>query len=147
MAAKTILGRSAAVVAFVTLDSELDNIASGVSDEVSEVIREKVEEIAADAKGRLSGYTMPYGSGDLAGSIKVVEADLAGRRGYRVEADDMTQGSRYQVPTGVLVEYGFTHKKSGKSIAPRPFLTPALDERRDEITKAVDDKLKELAEQ
>ncbi len=144
MPAKSIFGRTAAVVAYVTLESQLDNIASGVSDEIAEVMREKMEEAAAAAKGKLSGYTMPYGTGDLARSIRVEEADLAGRRGYRVVADDMTEGGRYQVPTGVLVEYGSTHKKSGASIPPRPFLLPALDERRDEIIKAADDKLKEL---
>jgi phage gpG-like protein len=143
MPAKSIFSRNAAVLAYISMESDLDNIASGVADEVDEVMREKVEEAAEAAKGTLSGYTMPYGSGDLAGSIKVVKADLAARRGYRVVADDMTQGGRYQVPTGVLVEYGFTHR-FGKSVAPRPFLTSALDERRDEIEKAVKDKVEEL---
>jgi hypothetical protein len=145
MPAKSIFQRTGAVVAYVTLNSELDNIASGISDEVAEVMREKTEEAAAAAKGKLTGYTMPSGSGDLLGSIRVEEANLKGSRGYRVVADDMTQGGRYQVPTGVLVEYGFTHK-GGKDVAPRPFMTPALDERREEIEKAVDAKLKELVD-
>jgi HK97 gp10 family phage protein len=133
----SIFSRTGAVVAYVTMESELDNIASGISDEVAEVMRNGAEEIATAARA-----AVPRGAtGNLADSIEVVESDLKGQRGYRVVADARSTSGKYEVPYGHMVEYGSVHNDP-----PKPFLTPALDERRDEITRAVEDKLKELAE-
>jgi HK97 gp10 family phage protein len=136
MPAKSIFQRTGAVVAYVTLESELDNIASGISDEVAEVMREKIEEVADAAR-----QAVPRNTGNLADSIEVVESDLRGQRGYRVVADARSTSGKYDVPYAHMVEYGSVHNDP-----PRPFLGPALDERREEIEKAVDAKLKELAE-
>ena len=136
MPAKSIFQRTGAVVAYVTLNSELDNIASGISDEVAEVMREKIEEVADAAR-----QAVPRNTGNLADSIEVVESDLRGQRGYRVVADARSTSGKYDVPYAHMVEYGSVHNDP-----PKPFLGPALDERREEIEKAVDAKLKELAE-
>jgi HK97 gp10 family phage protein len=136
MPAKSIFQRTGAVVAYVTLNSELDNIASGISDEVAEIMREKTEDIANAAR-----QAVPRNTGNLADSIEVVESDLRGQRGYRVVADARSTSGKYDVPYAHMVEYGSVHNDP-----PRPFLGPALDERREEIEKAVDAKLKELAE-
>jgi HK97 gp10 family phage protein len=136
MPAKSIFQRTGAVVAYVTLNSELDNIASGISDEVAEIMREKTEDIANAAR-----QAVPRNTGNLADSIEVVESDLRGQRGYRVVADARSTSGKYDVPYAHMVEYGSVHNDP-----PRPFLGPALDERREEIEKAVDATLKELAE-
>jgi HK97 gp10 family phage protein len=136
MPAKSIFGRTGAVVAYVTLNSELDNIASGISDEVAEIMREKVEDVANAAR-----QAVPRNTGNLADSIEVVESDLRGQRGYRVVADARSTSGKYDVPYAHMVEYGSVHNEP-----PRPFLLPALDERREEIEKAVDAKLKDLVE-
>jgi hypothetical protein len=133
--AASIFKRTGAVVAYVSMKSDLDNIASGIGDEVAEVMREKTEEVANAAR-----QAAPRGpTGNLADSIEVVEADLKGQRGYRVVADARSTSGKYDVPYGHMVEYGSVHNDP-----PKPFLTPALDERRDEITEAVEAKLKEL---
>jgi HK97 gp10 family phage protein len=136
MPAKSIFGRTGAVVAYVTLNSELDNIASGISDEVAEIMREKVEDVANAAR-----QAVPRNTGNLADSIEVVESDLRGQRGYRVVADARSTSGKYDVPYAHMVEYGSVHNEP-----PRPFLLPALDERREEIEKAVDAKLRDLVE-
>ena len=136
MPATSIFQRTGAVVAYVTLNSELNNIASGISDEVAEVMREKIEEVAEAAR-----QAVPRNTGNLADSIEVVESDLRGQRGYRVVADARSTSGKYDVPYAHMVEYGSVHNDP-----PKPFLGPALDERREEIEKAVDAKLKELAE-
>lgn len=137
MPAKSIFQRTGAVVAYVTLNSELDNIASGISDEVAEIMREKTEEVADAAR-----QAVPRGkTGNLADSIEVVESNLRGQRGYRVVADARSTSGKYDVPYAHMVEYGSVHNEP-----PRPFLGPALDERREEIEKAVDAKLKELVD-
>jgi HK97 gp10 family phage protein len=136
MPAKSIFGRTAAVVAYVTLNSELDNIASGISDEVAEIMREKTEDVANAAR-----QAVPRNTGNLADSIEVVESNLRGQRGYRVVADARSTSGKYEVPYAHMVEYGSVHNNP-----PKPFLGPALDERREEIEKAVDAKLKEMVE-
>jgi HK97 gp10 family phage protein len=136
MPAKSIFGRTAAVVAYVSLKSDLDNIASGISDEVAEIMREKVEDVANAAR-----QAVPRNTGNLADSIEVVKSDLRGQRGYRVVADARSTSGKYDVPYAHMVEYGSVHNEP-----PKPFLGPALDERREEIEKAVDAKLKDLVE-
>jgi HK97 gp10 family phage protein len=136
MPAKSIFQRTGAVVAYVTLNSELDNIASGISDEVAEIMREKTEDVANAAR-----QAVPRNTGNLADSIEVVESNLRGQRGYRVVADARSTSGKYEVPYAHMVEYGSVHNNP-----PKPFLGPALDERREEIEKAVDAKLKEMVE-
>lgn len=135
MAAKSIFGRTGAVVAFVTMKSDLDNIASGISDEVNEVIREKTEEVAAAAR-----QNSPRTTGNLADSIEVVEDSRRGYSGYRVVVNARSSSGKYAVPYAHFVEYGSVHNEP-----PKPFLQPAFDERRDDIEKAVKAKVEEMA--
>lgn len=135
MAAKSIFGRVAAVNAYVTLQSDLDGIASGISDEVDEVLRAKAEEIAEAAR-----QAVPRGAtGNLADSIVVEEDTRRGYSGYRVVADARSATGKYHAPYAHMVEYGSVHNDP-----PRPFLIPALDDRREEIFKSVMDTIEEL---
>lgn len=134
--------RGGAVLAFVSLENELGDIASGIEEEVDEVLREETEKMAESARQTLSGFSMPYSTGDLYDSIKVVEDDRPGYSGYRVIADARSTSGRYDVPYAHMVEYGSVHNQPA-----RPFLTPALEERRQETLDAVNDKLEELADQ
>jgi HK97 gp10 family phage protein len=134
VAAKSIFGRVAAVNAYVTLQSDLDGIASGISDEVDEVLRAKADEIADAAR-----QAVPRDTGNLADSITVEEDTRRGYSGYRVVADARSATGKYDVPYAHMVEYGSVHNDP-----PRPFLVPALDERRDEIYKSVMDAIEEL---
>jgi HK97 gp10 family phage protein len=134
VAAKSIFGRVAAVNAYVTLQSDLDGIASGISDEVDEVLRAKAEEIAEAAR-----QAVPRNTGNLADSIVIEEDTRRGYSGYRVVADARSATGKYNAPYAHMVEYGSVHNDP-----PRPFLIPALDDRREEIFKSVMDTIEEL---
>jgi HK97 gp10 family phage protein len=134
VAAKSIFGRIAAVNAYVTLQSDLDGIASGISDEVDEVLRAKAEEIAEAAR-----QAVPRNTGNLADSIVIEEDTRRGYSGYRVVADARSATGKYNAPYAHMVEYGSVHNDP-----PRPFLIPALDDRREEIFKSVMDTIEEL---
>lgn len=128
--------RGGAVLAFVSLQNDLDGVVSGIDEEVDEVLREQAEAIASTARSRV-----PVDTGNLRDSIEVVEDDRPGYSGYRVIADARSTSGRYDVPYAHMVEYGSVHNQPA-----RPFLTPALEERRQETLDAVNDKLKELAD-
>lgn len=84
-------------------------------------------------EGESKGQSRRYGRIPL--SLKAGRAYVPVRSGirdaYRLNIVARGQGGRgvyrNKAPHAQLVEYGFRHLGSGKSIAPRPFLGPALD--------------------
>jgi len=138
MSAKSILTRGAAGLAYVSLTSELSNIASGIDDELKEVMREQAEKVADMAR-----QNAPVGSGNLKDSIEVYEYDRPGKVGFRVRAGARSTPSPARpdgVPYGHMVEYGSVHNAPA-----RPFLIPALEAHREETIKAMNDKIGEMA--
>lgn len=136
MAANSIATRLGAVSMLAVLENDLGNVASGISQEVDEVLREQADKIAASARSKV-----PVGTGNLRDSIEVVEDDRPGYTGYRVVADARSRSGKYEVPYAHMVEYGSVHNQP-----PQPFLTPALEEHRQETLDAVGEAIEKAAE-
>lgn len=121
----------------VTLVSHLNEIASGIPDEVREVLKDQAERVAEAARSKA-----PVETGELRESIHVIDYNEPGFVGYRVVADataEPIQGRSDGAPYAHMVEYGSVHNKP-----PRPFLVPALAENEDSILDAVTDRLGEM---
>lgn len=136
----------------VTLYSDLSEIASGIPDDVKEVLKEQAESMVEAAKAKA-----PVDTGELRDSIHVIDYNEPGFVGYRVVADAgakrlkasrwdranqqrvYTGGLREAAPYAHMVEFGSVHNQPA-----RPFLGPALVEKSDETLKAVQDKLGDL---
>lgn len=136
MAAADLLKRGGAVLAFVSLENELDNVVSGIDDEVVEVLEDKARKMAESAKSKINNIT-----GELADSIEIEVSELKGRVGFRVTADAKDAKG---IPYAHMVEYGTQSMKSDEGY---PFMIPTLEEYTQETLDAVNDKLKELADQ
>jgi len=121
----------------VTLKSELGNIASGISDEVKDVLKDQAEEIATSARSKA-----PVLTGNLRDSIEVIDANEPGFVGYRIMADARARPVRGRsdgAPYAFMVEYGSVHNEP-----PRPFMVPALEEGREPTLKAVENALGDM---
>jgi len=126
----SVLKSGGAALLFVSLQSELSNIASGINDEVKAVMKDQAEKMASSAKSKA-----PVDSGELRDSIEVYEYERPGISGFRVRAGAKSDRG---VPYAHMVEYGSVHGNA------QPFLLPAMEEHRQETIDAVNDKLDEL---
>jgi|GEM_PF-3470476 len=133
----TLLRSGGAVLMTVALKSELDNIASGIDDELNEVMREQAEKMEKTAKSKIRSI-----SGDLEKSVKVYVYGRAGKRGFRVGAGAKDEEGR---PYGHMVEYGSEKSGGSRNAAAHPFMIPALEEHRQETIDALNDKIEEMA--
>ena len=118
----------------VVLKSELTDIASGISDEVKDALRDSVEAMAADARSKA-----PVRTGKLRDSIEVIDYNEPGFVGYRVVADARSETGKYNAPYAHMVEYGSVHNEP-----PQPFLIPALEENSEPTLDAVKNALGNL---
>lgn len=118
----------------VTLYSDLSEIASGIPDDVKEVLKAEAEKVAAQARANA-----PVDTGELRDSIQVIDYNEPGKVGYRVVADARSATGKYHAPYAHMVEFGSVHNQPA-----RPFLFPALAENKDDIVDAVNDKLGEM---
>jgi HK97 gp10 family phage protein len=139
MNAKSILTRGASGLAYVSLTSELENIASGIDDELKEVMREQAEKIADTARQLCPG---PGSSGRLRDSIEVYEYERPGKSGFRIRAGAKDDNG---VPYAHMVEYGSVHSPEGNRENTQPFMLPAKEAHEAETIKAMNDKIEELA--
>jgi len=119
----------------VALKSRLTFIAASLPSDAKRILKEGAEEIKKTARSKV-----PVGTGKHAGrlrdSITVYEYEYSDKVGYRVRAEARSDNN---FPYGFLVEYGSVNNRVA-----RPFLTPALEEHRDDILKALGDAVEEI---
>jgi hypothetical protein len=132
-----------------TLKSRFPQIAAELAPRVSRAVRRGADEVADTARQNLESNDS-VDSGDLLNAIHV--KNLPGEAAtYAVIAgggsdgvNSALSGSASSVYYGHFVEYGTENKDGTRRTSPKPFLVPALEEKRHSVALEVQDVLRTL---
>lgn len=113
----------------------LDDLGEDVMVAAKKALKNGVDRIVADAKGRLTG------------SITGKNDRHAGRLAASIHAKSKKDGAYYSIvadakdeagfPYGQIVEFSPEIRKSGKQYTPHPFMYPAMDANREAVKDAI----------